>query len=126
MGVYLRSNRLLKNKLRSVRFYWAGPQADSGISTLQGIKLKYLVVEVSKDTGKFLTAKEEDLRKYFRPQRGYHNSLAETRGFDELVALRGIGSVNVFHVPKNICLQRPESERYGLFRLLEDKVTRED
>lgn len=124
MGYHLEHNPLLKKEVRNIKFHWAGPTAHTSISLLRKMELQSLRVIISKETGKYLSAKEQEFRRYFHPKKGYHNCLTETLGIEELMALRGIQVVQVIHANRSTSQLRTDAERHALECLLRDKVTR--
>ncbi|KAI1501232.1 hypothetical protein F5X99DRAFT_409202 [Biscogniauxia marginata] len=124
MGYALRTNVILKKKIRSVKFHWCGADADNGIQMLKDIKnLDQLVVIVSKNTSKHLTQREEEIRKFFTPKRA-PRALPESLGFDELIELRGVQSVFVEHINKRKADRRTDDDVSSLEALLRVKVKR--
>ncbi|XXH04801.1 hypothetical protein Hte_011223 [Hypoxylon texense] len=124
MGYHLENNALLKSEVRQISFHWAGPNAHADISLLHKMDLQSLKITISKETGKYLTEKEEEFRRYFRPKKGYHNCLTETLGIEELMKLRGLKVVQVLHAPRTTSQLRTDAERHALESLLRDKVLR--
>ncbi|KAI1768731.1 hypothetical protein GGR53DRAFT_349964 [Hypoxylon sp. FL1150] len=122
MGYYLKRNATFKSEVRKLWFYWVGPLAATNISLLKKMEVYSLTISISKDTGRYLTEREDMFRQYFLPKRGNINCLSEAQGIDELLDLRGIQFVRVSH--SSIGRSRPESERHALELLLRDTVTK--
>lgn len=106
--------------LKSVEVHWTGRESDSVFKLLQKIStLKRLDVVVSKSTTDAMSKKEATLCKYL-PSR-FNTRLTEALGFrelEELVKLRGLVDVNVWHVDKGQAFRRSEQERNGLEKYL--------
>ncbi|KAJ2988448.1 hypothetical protein NUW58_g3971 [Xylaria curta] len=125
MGHHLMNNTLLKSTMNRVMFHWCGPHADSSISQLHGMgQLEVLTVVVSKATSKLLTAREQEIREFFGAKRSTYNSLPESRGWDELISIRGLKGVSVEHVNKRKADRRTDEERRCLENILKFYVLR--
>ncbi|KAI1487466.1 hypothetical protein F5X96DRAFT_147059 [Biscogniauxia mediterranea] len=124
MGYLLSKNAILMGKIRSIKFHWCGEDADNGISALKDVKnLDHLVVVISKNTTKHLTIREEEIRRYFTPRRT-PTMLPEALGFDELMELRGIGTVEVEHINIRKAGRRTDDDVSSLATLLRLKARR--
>ncbi|KAI1743986.1 hypothetical protein F4680DRAFT_408095 [Xylaria scruposa] len=126
MGYHLKNNALLKSTLSNVMFHWCGPQADSGISQLHGMRqLEKMTVVVSKTTSKLLTQREQEIRRFFGGnKRSILNSFPESLGWEELIEIRGLKRVSVEHVNKRKADRRTDEERQSLENMLEFYVRR--
>ncbi|KAI1752329.1 hypothetical protein F4782DRAFT_546969 [Xylaria castorea] len=126
MGYHLKNNALLKSALSHVMFHWCGPQADSGIRQLQGMRqLEKMTVVVSKTTSKLLTHREQDIRRFFGSnKRSVLNSFPESLGWEELIVIRGLKTVLVEHVNKRKADRRTDEERRCLENMLQFYVRR--
>ncbi|KAI5928406.1 hypothetical protein F4810DRAFT_2403 [Camillea tinctor] len=124
MGYHLSQNSALKGRIRSIKFHWCGQDADDGISELKDMKkLDHLTVVISKNTTKHLTSREAEIREYFTPRRA-PTMLPEALGFDELMELRGIETVEVEHINKRKADRRTDDEVSSLAALLRLKARR--
>ncbi|KAH8164684.1 hypothetical protein CIB48_g3585 [Xylaria polymorpha] len=128
MGHHLTNNALLKSSLSDVMFHWCGLQADSGIKQLQRMRqLEVMTVVVSKATSKILTVREQEIRRFFGGhKRNIYNSLPESLGWEELIAIRGLKAVFVEHVNKRKADRRTDEERRCLESMLEFYAQRRD
>lgn len=106
--------------LKSVEVHWTGRESDSAFKLLQKIStLKRLDVVVSKSTTDTVSKREATLNKYL-PSR-FNTRLTEALGFrelEELVEVRGLVHVNVWHVDRGQAFRRSEQERNGLEKYL--------
>ncbi|KAI0544563.1 hypothetical protein F4679DRAFT_576741 [Xylaria curta] len=126
MGYHLKNNALLKSVLSHAMFHWCGPQADSGISQLHGMRqLEKMTVVVSKTTSKLLTHREQEIRRFFGGnKRSILNSFPESLGWEELIEIRGLKLVLVEHVNKRKADRRTDEERQSLENMLQFYVRR--
>ncbi|KAI1777792.1 hypothetical protein F4818DRAFT_439116 [Hypoxylon cercidicola] len=123
MGYQLGRNPLLKQEVQKIKFHWTGPAAHTDISLLLKLKLRFLRVIISKETGRYITQKEQEFRRYFQTKKGAQNCITESLGIEELMALRGIQAVQVVHASRTVSQLRTEADRKGLERLLQAKIT---
>ncbi|KAI0542320.1 hypothetical protein GGR58DRAFT_304548 [Xylaria digitata] len=125
MNWHLANNALLKSMIMAVKFHWCGERADVGIRQLQGMKqLEKLTVVVSKTTSRFPTQREGELRKFFGTRRNTSGALAESLGWDELIAIRGLQRVSVEHIDKRKAERRTDGDRRCLENMLTFYLTR--
>ncbi|KAI1327908.1 hypothetical protein F5Y16DRAFT_420613 [Xylariaceae sp. FL0255] len=117
---------VVKYNIKSLMFHWCGPDAHKAIALLgemtgENKNLKYLTVIISKVTSRYHDAREEEIRKYFHGRKA-RSSLPGSRGWDELMSIRALESVNVENIDKKKGERRAEQDRDGLERMLRSKV----
>lgn len=119
MDYHLTNNVLLQSAISRVMFHWCGERADRGISRLQGMRqLETMTVVVSRATSRLLTRREQEIRDFFGKKRTSQNSLPESLGWDELIAIRGLKAVTVQHINKRKADRRTDEERRSLENML--------
>ena len=115
----LTRNALLRGSATRISFHWSGRAADKGIAQLGTCgALRALTVTISRRTTQHVTDREELLARVFGPRGGKAVSLGDARGFDELIALRGLRSVHVRHVARRVANRRSDDEKAGLQTML--------
>ncbi|KAI3336433.1 hypothetical protein HD806DRAFT_542351 [Xylariaceae sp. AK1471] len=120
MGWHLKNNIMLKSTISRIMFHWSGEYADVSIGHLQKTRqLEHLTVVVSRLTSKRLTKREGEIRRFFNIKRPTHAILPESLGWDELIAIRGLKSVNVLHINKRKADRRTDDERSSLQAMLQ-------
>ncbi|OTA81596.1 hypothetical protein M434DRAFT_206908 [Hypoxylon sp. CO27-5] len=122
MAYHIRKNPILKANLIRVKFHWTGMAAPDGIQDLNQMPIISLTVVISDHTTVFLTANEQQMRRYFMSRRNT-NALPEALGMFELLQLRDISNVNVEQIAQWRGVPRCEADRHGLTRLLRDTIT---
>ncbi|KAI0010332.1 hypothetical protein F4779DRAFT_639450 [Xylariaceae sp. FL0662B] len=118
----LKNNALMRQSIRYVKFHWCGPFSADGISQLSETKLDRLVVIISKNTSKHYTPRAEAFLKYFFSRKANQNFLGDALGIDELLALRGLVTVDVEHIAKRKADRRTDDERSSLAMMLKSRV----
>ncbi|KAK0621433.1 hypothetical protein B0T17DRAFT_591324 [Bombardia bombarda] len=117
----LKSNPILRKSLRSVKVHWTGPASDQAFALLaKCLGLKDLEVVISRSTTAYLTPREDEMRLFFtalKPPR-----LAEARGIDELLTIRGMNNVSVTHLQARQGARRSDEERASLQVMLRTKL----
>lgn len=83
-------------------------------------RLRSLVIVISKSTTNVLSARERDLLRYFT-HKGQPR-LTDALGFDELLQLQGLQSVQVLHVDRVQAHRRTNEERANLEACLRRKI----
>ncbi|KAI0434098.1 hypothetical protein F5Y09DRAFT_349718 [Xylaria sp. FL1042] len=125
MNFHLENNVLLKSTIKNLMFHWCGEDADKGILQLQSIEqLENMVVVVSKTTSRYLTKREADIRQFFDSKRNIVGNLPESLGWDELLEIRGLRSVEVVHIDKRKGDRRTDQDRRNLENMLRFYLTR--
>lgn len=125
MDYHLTNNVLLKSALSHVMFHWCGEVADRGISRLHGMgQLEAMTVVVSRVTSRLLTEREQEIRNFFGAKRNSQNSLPESLGWDQLIAIRGLKRVTVEHINKRKADRRTDEDRRSLENMLSVYVLR--
>ncbi|KAF3770119.1 hypothetical protein M406DRAFT_247134 [Cryphonectria parasitica EP155] len=120
----LTTNASLHNNIRFLKLHWTGPQSAAGFKLLADVpKLKSLVIVISKSTTNVLSARENELQKYFAHR--FQARLTDALGFEELGALRGLTQIKVVHIDKSQTHRRTNEERCGLEAYLKDKMQAE-
>ncbi|KAH7041076.1 uncharacterized protein B0I36DRAFT_19034 [Microdochium trichocladiopsis] len=117
MGRSLDRDIGLMENVRSIKFHWCGPQADTAILKLkQCTSLESLCVVISRSTTRHLTKREQSFRPYF----GHRTKalLTDALGVDELLQLRGLKKVEVCNVDRKRADQRNSDDRACLAALL--------
>ncbi|KXJ97489.1 hypothetical protein Micbo1qcDRAFT_200172 [Microdochium bolleyi] len=119
--------RYLKENVRSIKFHWCGPKADTAIEKLKECSsLESLCVVVSKSTTRHLTRREQGFHAFFGSKRTV--PITDALGIDELIQLRGLKKVEVRTVDSRRADMRTADERASLSALLQAnlKLPRKD
>lgn len=133
----LKHNELLRGSATHISFHWNGRSADKGIAQLGSCgSLRELTVTISRRTTQNVTNREELLARFFGPRGisssgglirgGKGVSLGDARGFDELIALRGLEDVHVRHVARRVANRRSDDEKAGLQSMLDSFLLMDD
>ncbi|OTA66600.1 hypothetical protein K449DRAFT_402668 [Hypoxylon sp. EC38] len=122
MAYHIRSNPILNANLIRVKFHWTGMAAPDGIQDLNQMPIISLTVVISDHTTMFLTANEQQMRRYFMSRRNT-NALPGALGMFELLQLRDVPNVHVEQIAQWRGEPRCEADRHGLTRLLRDTIT---
>lgn len=118
---HLSNNPSLRANLRKVKVHWTGPHSAEGFKLLKQVStLKNLVVIISKSTTNNLSERERQLQRYFTHKGQLR--LTDALGFDELIELRNLNTVEVDHVEKAQAHRRTNEERHNLEDMLQDVV----
>ncbi|KAI1378351.1 hypothetical protein F4677DRAFT_443565 [Hypoxylon crocopeplum] len=121
MKKHIEGNTLMKN-VGSIKFHWAGDQSDVAIALLKDMNIRHLNVVLSARTTRTISKREGEIRRYFTPRARLANIIPQAMGFDELISLRGLKSVNVEIITRGIVPARPRPDVNPLLTMLADKV----
>ncbi|KAG6110365.1 hypothetical protein E4U31_005949 [Claviceps sp. LM219 group G6] len=121
--VHLTNNAHLREHVRHIVVHWCGPKAAEAFSAIpKCLRLEALSINLSKSTLVHLNERAEMMRTYFPV--AYRNvRMSDILGIDELLDIRGLREVNVFHIqPKNTS-HSVEMDRACLWEMLTRRLT---
>ncbi|KAB5557916.1 hypothetical protein GE09DRAFT_92874 [Coniochaeta sp. 2T2.1] len=112
----LTANRPLRANIIRVHVSWVGPRSHMAFALLARCRrLEGLDLSISMSTTLYPTARESLMQSWGLAD---HTRLCDALGFDELVRLRDLGSIDVRHVDASLDLRRTETERLRLELML--------
>ncbi|KAG5979546.1 hypothetical protein E4U55_005028 [Claviceps digitariae] len=116
--IHLNNNAHLREHVRHIVVHWCGPQAAEAFKAIRTCsRLEVLSINVSKWTLTHLNKRADMMRLYF-PNAYRHVRMSDVLGMDELLDIRGLQDVHVFHVQPKSSSHNVEMDREGLWQLL--------
>lgn len=121
--VHLNDNPHLRHHVRHIVVHWCGPQSAEAFKAIPKCpKLESLSINLSKSTLMHLNERAEIMRTYFPI--AYRNiRLSDVLGMDELLEIRGLQDVHVFHIQPKSNSHSVEMDRACLWEMLTRKLT---
>ncbi|KYK58298.1 hypothetical protein DCS_05311 [Drechmeria coniospora] len=122
---HLEQNEALFQNIHHLSVHWCGLDAAKAFTMLAKCpRLETLKITISKFTPDCMSENTQIMRAYF-PASFRHPRFTDTLGLDELLTIRGLKDVKVWHGrTKGSWSMRVESERAGLSRLLSNHLTK--
>ncbi|KAG6057924.1 hypothetical protein E4U17_000737 [Claviceps sp. LM77 group G4] len=121
--VHLTNNAHLREHVRHIVVHWCGPKAAEAFSAIpKCLRLEALSINLSKSTLMHLNERAEMMRTYFPI--AYRNvRMSDILGIDELLDIRGLREVNVFHIQPKSTSHSVEMDRACLWEMLTRRLT---
>ncbi|KAG6025060.1 hypothetical protein E4U19_003398 [Claviceps sp. Clav32 group G5] len=121
--VHLTNNAHLREHVRHIVVHWCGPKAAEAFSAIpKCLRLEALSINLSKSTLMHLSERAEMMRTYFPI--AYRNvRMSDILGIDELLDIRGLREVNVFHIQPKSTSHSVEMDRACLWEMLTRRLT---
>ncbi|GAB0131673.1 hypothetical protein EsDP_00000135 [Epichloe bromicola] len=121
--VHLNDNPHLKHHVRHIVVHWCGPKSAEAFKAIPKCpKLESLSINLSKSTLMHLNERAEIMRTYFPI--AYRNiRMSDVLGMDELLEIRGLQDVHVFHIQPKSNSHSVEMDRACLWEMLTRKLT---
>ncbi|KAG6008596.1 hypothetical protein E4U21_004236 [Claviceps maximensis] len=121
--IHLNNNSHLREHVRHIVVHWCGPQAAEAFKMIpKCLRLEALSINLSKLTLMHLNERAEMMRTYF-PITYRNVRMSDVLGIDELLEIRGLQDVHVFHIPPKNNSHGVEMDRASLWEMLTSKLT---
>ncbi|KAG6172584.1 hypothetical protein E4U51_007208 [Claviceps purpurea] len=121
--VHLTNNAHLREHVRHIVVHWCGPKAAEAFSAIPNcLRLEALSINLSKSTLMHLNERAEMMRTYF-PIAYRSVRMSDILGIDELLDIRGLREVNVFHIQPKSTSHSVEMDRACLWEMLTRRLT---
>ncbi|CCE33711.1 uncharacterized protein CPUR_07637 [Claviceps purpurea 20.1] len=121
--VHLTNNAHLREHVRHIVVHWCGPKAAEAFSAIpKCLRLEALSINLSKSTLMHLNERAEMMRTYF-PIAYRSVRMSDILGIDELLDIRGLREVNVFHIQPKSTSHSVEMDRACLWEMLTRRLT---
>ncbi|QUC19659.1 uncharacterized protein UV8b_03900 [Ustilaginoidea virens] len=120
---HLDGNSHFRENARHIIVHWCGPQSAGAFKALQRCdRLDALSINISKSTLVHLNDRASLMRAYF-PLAHRNARMSDVLGLDELLEIRGLQHVHVFHIQPKSNSHSVEMDRACLWDLLSSRLT---